>query len=277
MATSQVVFETPAQERNRTIGNVVWATPAQNRLRVVAQLARAVVGVLMAQRDILVGQTGDPTPKRGDETNDAFLAAVLESSLASRQLWADVAATLIQIGNGGGNAVINLLAGGSQDLTLGARGATVALNDASNLTPNAGTSLVGAINLALAGSGVDGFYMLPYGGVPAIPNDHLRPFALAEGSAINGSSRSGFYDPRLDVILPSGGNITQVGWVSDSADATTLLRVTDGGSDAGNVALTGQAGTLTGLSIAVSGNVGLYYFSGTLPGNTLVTLRYEPS
>lgn len=78
---------------------------------------------------------------------------------------------------------------------------------------------------------------------------------------------------------PNGraGVITKLTWRSDSADATTDLRLWVGGNDDGVVTLDGANGQVTGLPVAkgATEQVEIQYDAGTAPGNIIVELELE--
>jgi hypothetical protein len=247
--------------------------------RYAGPTAQGVVEVLTVQVTLAAIQAALAHPKAFNETTNEALLARIEATLGSRSLWADVAATLIQIGNGGGSAVLNVLAGTAQDLTLGARGVTIPLNDAGNLTPTSGASLVGGVNAALAAAAAAKTVMtLVWGGNAGSANDNLR--AYAEGDAVVIPSAA-ITDSRAQIMVPGGGTITEIGWISAAADGTTVMQFQNDSADIpgdGVQTLTGLRGTKTGLNIPITAGfvAGCYYKSGTAPGNTLMVARIEP-
>lgn len=142
-----------AQAALSTLPDRYVGPSAQNALNVlpdrfVGPVVMTILQVVTVQRIMLAAGDGADS-RKFNETLDEALLSRIEGTLTSRQLWADVAATLIQIGNGGGNAVLQVLAGATQDLVLGARGQQLPFNDGSNLNLSGfagAASLIAALN-----------------------------------------------------------------------------------------------------------------------------------
>jgi len=149
-----MTFVGPAAQRGLSVLPDRYVGPAtQSALNVlpdrfVGPVVMTILQVVTVQRIMLAAGDGADA-RKFNETLDEALLSRIEGSLTSRQLWADVAATLIQIGNGGGNAVLQVLAGAAQDLVLGARGQQLPFNDGSNLNLSGfagAASLIAALN-----------------------------------------------------------------------------------------------------------------------------------
>lgn len=104
----------------------------------------------------------------------------------------------------------------------------------------------------------------------ALSNDagrYLRPFADASEADIAGSTIQTVYP------LPVAGRIVAVSWQSETATSSSRYTIRHGSSYT-QIAMTGQNGTLTGLSLTVNANdvLEVYHSSGTLAGRMIITL-----
>jgi hypothetical protein len=196
--------------------------------------------------------------KSFEETVDELVQDRITGTVVSRVLWGDTIATVITIGNGAGNADISLRAGAAQDLTLGARGVTLPYNEAGELTPDSGASLIGAINAALSAA-ADPSTIVPFGGNLASANDYSRINGDADGTCVT------VLGPTNETRVPLTGTISTVAMRVTTTGGTLEFYLNGAATGTTFVA---TAGTVNpGLAVTAGDRLALRYTgTGAAPG-----------
>ena len=246
MPLSSPFFGTAEELRVRNLSSPFFGTAEELRVR---NLSSPFFGTATEETlPVSVVSIGsDATPREYNESTDEALVNVISGNRAGRYLWDDTNATVIQVGNGAGNADINCFASQNEDLVLGGRGRRIPLNDVSNPTLLQGGSLVGAINLALAGgSGGTSSLTFGFGGNLAAAGD----IANSNGDP-NSTAITSFTAQNMSMI-PVAGSVTGVSWnVTSTNPGATLCAVRLNGGVSGQAFTINSTSSFSGLSIPV--------------------------
>jgi hypothetical protein len=178
------------------------------------------------------------------EADSAILASIQRSSSGTAALWDDNNVTSITIGGGSSVTDITVTAGSGNDLTLGARGSTITLNESGDTSLNSdftATSIIGGLNELMAGgrevllstttaidgtaTGTTNLFTVPSGKTIVVTRAIVRLTSVATftSAPIAGIGVAAGED---DIISPqslSGLNTTSEGYVFVVGDGSLAL------------------------------------------------------